>query len=221
VKQTFLLLAALFCVILLYAQTDENNTPLPNKEFFKQAELVFEGVFLRDVYIYNLKGTLKDEDGYTIGIFKVLRVYKGDQSLTDSTIHVVRKGGLPGQEKMYDGGNLNVGYGLPYLLVENGVTSGVNDHTPAIYFFTTSDFPEDLNSKYTMYHKYKYVKKYIGFMGGTKYDKMHVVENKIIGLDSLVFHQREDFYNYMKKFKGFTVPEPISSPKKTTGKARR
>jgi hypothetical protein len=46
------------------------------------------------------------------------------------------------------------------------------------------------------------------------FDMMFVCknENKIIGLDSLVFHHREDFYNYMRPLEGFTVPEPTPAP---------
>jgi hypothetical protein len=39
------------------------------------------------------------------------------------------------------------------------------------------------------------------------YNNGYECGNKIIGLDSLVFHHREDFYNYMRLLEGFTIPE--------------
>ena len=204
-KNLLLFLIALFCILFANAQT-EKQIPLPNEEFFTQADLVIEGIYLREVHTYNLEGTSKFEDCYRICSFKVIRVYKGDPSLTDSIIYVVRKGAYLGSEKKYDDGSVRtVSSELPYLLAENGVSQGVNFFTPSIYFFKNSDYAEDANSKYATFPKYKYVIDYIG--GRMYYDMMFVVGDKIIGLDSLVFHTHEDFYNYIKQFRGFTVPE--------------
>ena len=37
-----------------------------------------------------------------------------------------------------------------------------------------------------------------------------------MGLDSLVFQRREDFYNHMRQFRGFTVPEIDQEPENKT-----
>ena len=34
---------------------------------------------------------------------------------------------------------------------------------------------------------------------------MFVLGDKVLGLDNLVFHNREDFYNYMKHFRGYSA----------------
>jgi hypothetical protein len=93
------------------------------------------------------------------------------------------------------------------LLYNNGIDWGVNDFTPSIYFLVSSGFPDDLNSKFAAYPKYKVVKSYYG--ESPPLNKMYVCKNKVLGLDSLVFHTREDFYSYMKQFEGFTIPEPV------------
>jgi len=203
-KKALLFLITLFCIAFLYAQNNEKQ--LSNKEFFTQAELVIEGQFVRKLYTYNLKGTFEYEDGYTIDAIKVLRVYKGDPSLKDSIILITKKGGLLGQEKAFDGESiLHVGSHTPKIFMDHGINQGVNMFTTRIYFLVASDFPEDENSKYALHDKYKYVQRNTENSRG--YDVMYVSGDKILGLDSLVFHHRESFYNYMRQFDSFTVPE--------------
>jgi len=210
-RKVILLIITLFSVTLMYAQTDPLydkyvEKPLPNEYFFTQSELVIEGQFLRLIHTYNLKGTDKYEDGFEIIAIKVIRVYKGDQSLTGDTVYVAKKGGLLGQEKSFDH-EITVSSYTPYLFAVNGVNQGINIFTPAIYFLVTSDLPDDLNSKFSTRPKYKEVKRYS--KGEViPFNVMFVFGNEILGLDYLVFHHREEFYNYMKQFKGFTVPEP-------------
>jgi len=201
-KKTFLLLAALCCVIFLYAQNNEKQ--LSNEDFFTQAELVIEGQLVRKLHTYNLKGTFEYEDGYTITAIKVIRVYKGDPSLKDSIILVTQKGGLLDQEKSFDE-TITVCSFRPKIFTDHGIHQGVNMFTPSIYFLVPSDFPDDENSKFASQDKYKYVKRNTEDSKG--YDKMYVSGDKILGLDNLVFHHRESFYNYMMQFDSFAVPE--------------
>jgi len=212
-KNLLLLLIALFCIVWANAQTVE-NTPLSNEEFFNQAELVIEGQFLRLQHTYNLKGTSNYEDGFEIRTVKVIRVYKGDQSLVGDTLYIASQGGLVGQEKSYDVG-FTYGGDRPSLLIENGISGGINMFTPAIYFLVASDLPDDKNSKFASRNKYKYLKKYSEDM---KYNKMFVLGDKVLGLNNLVFHNRTDFYNYMKQFRGFTVQEIPNEPKESEPK---
>jgi len=55
------------------------------------------------------------------------------------------------------------------------------------------------NNKYSRFDKYKFFQH--------EDDVLYVCGNKILGLNNLVFQSREEFYNYMRQFRGFTVPE--------------
>ena len=202
-KKTIFFLIALFCVVFLYAQKTKNRQ-FSNKDFFTKAELVIEGQYMRLIHTYNLKGTDKYEDGFEIYAIKVIRVYKGNQSLADDTVYVVNKGGLVGQEKSLDGEFTTTFCPMGSIPVA-GTNYHINYFSPRIYFLVTSDLPDDANSKYDSITKYKYVWRNTGeFI--MKYDTMFVLGDKVLGLDNLVFQNREDFYNYMKHFRGFTVP---------------
>ena len=202
-KKIFLLFATLFCVVFLYAQRD--NPPITNEEFFTKSELVFEGYFLRYVHSYNLKGTIKLEDNYTIIAYQVKKVYKGDPALTGEVVYQVIQGAATlGIEKL-SWENATISYWEPPIFRKNGIDEGVSKYSPCIFFFVTSDMPEDTNSEYSSLKKYKLLSD--GFKEKF-FDKMHISgKDKILGLNNLVFHKREDFYNYMRQFEGFTVPE--------------
>ena len=197
-KKLLLFFIAMLCVALLYPQVKKNkqNNPdsisLSNDEFFEQAELVIEGELIWLVHTYTFGDSTNYKDVYGIDAFRVLRVYKGDPSLKDSIIYVARKGVHFGLEK--EGIPLVSSY-TPKFFVDNGINQGINVFTPSIYSFVASDFPDDETSKYASQKKYKYL------------SRLYVLGNKIIGLGDLVIHQREDFYNYMRQFDGFTVPE--------------
>jgi len=211
-NKTILLFFTLFCTVLLYAQTTENNNsnpynlPLSNEEFFEQAELVVEGYFIEVVAGYNLKGTESYAEGYRIMALKVQKVYKGGQYAAGDTIYVTLKGGRPGMENNTNKSNNhdNESTYIPPVLSKNGITCPPNKYSPFIYFLVPSDFPDDENSKYFSYRKYKSLHKQV----------MHICGNIIVGLNDLIFRQREDFYNYMRQFEGFTVPELLLQPEK-------
>jgi hypothetical protein len=212
-KKIILLFITLFCVSFSYAQPDP-NPPLTNEEFFTKAELVFEGKFLRKVYTYNLNGTKKYDDCYTIMSYIVQKVYKGDHSLEGKVIYQVTKGGYLGNDNQ-SSNTVLVSSWIPRIFRMNGIDEGVNIFSPQIFFFISSDLPDDVNSKYYSYKKYKRLRDYFE---GKFSDEMYVtLEDKILGLNNLVFHQRKDFYNYMRQFEGFTVPEPelhLTKPEK-------
>jgi len=201
-KKTILLFAILLCVIFLYAQNTESNPynlPLSNEEFFKQSEIVFEGYFIKIVAGYNLKGTGIYYDGYRIAAYKVQKIYKGAQFAEGDTIYITHKGGRPGMENNTYNDDSNY---IPGVLSKNGIDWVPKLGSPTIYFLINSNFPDDENSKYSSYKKY--IVKEI----------MHICGNTIIGLNDLIFKQREDFYNYMRQFEGFKVPEPAPQPVK-------
>ena len=200
-KKFILLIITLFSVILMYAQTENNpyNLPLSNEEFFKQSEIVFEGYFIKTVAGYNPKGTEKYADGYRISAYKVQRIYKGTQYSDGDTIYITHPGGRIGMENFTNNSNIyddGIVY-IPGVLSKNGINYAPKLGDPNIYFLISSDFPDDENSKYFSYKKYKRFHN----------EYMYVCGNIIIGLNDLIFRQRDDFYNYMKQFEGFNVPE--------------
>jgi hypothetical protein len=211
-KKNLLFLTALFCVTSLYAQNNEKC--LTNEEFFTQADIVFEGRFLKPVDIYDSKGNdiynSKDEDCYRIDAYLVHRMYKGPTYNAGDIIYVVSQGAWLGSKDrldIYDYSN-DLYIEFPFLS-KHGI-GAINCQSPGVFFLVNSDFPDDKdkNSKYATYNKYKFVnRRSIEYAGRVIYDRMYARGDNIAGLDSLVFHRREDFYNYMKQFEGFTVPE--------------
>ena len=199
-KKTILFLITLFSVAFLYAQTavNQQNQQLSNEDFFNQAELVFEGNLVKCVYTYNPNGTKKNEDTYGIVVYDVRKVFKGDSSLERKTVYITRKGiGLGAENTIWatPGATEEIAIITP-LLEENGIP-GVISTSPAIFFLVTSDFPDDENSKFFLEKKYKQLP-----------GRLHVYDNKAVGLNNLVFKNREELHNYMMQFRGYRIPEP-------------
>jgi len=224
-KKITLFFIALFCVIFLYAQKEKtNNTealledtllfpldildcekyiprplsldaPRTSEECFRQAELIFEGERLECVATYNTQGNRSRYDTYGIVAYKVNKVYKGDPTLTGKTIYLIEYGWVLGGEKVQ--GMMHVAYVNPYSLRKNGIYGW---GWKTIHFFTTSDFPENgIPEKYSNIKKYKLLEK--------EFEDLYEYEDKILGLDDLLFHNREEFYNYTRQFEGFIIPE--------------
>jgi len=210
-KAILLFITLLFSVAILYAQTIENNSnpynlPLSNEEFFEQAEIVVEGYFIKVVAGYNLKGTERYADGYRIMALKVQKVYKGEQYAAGDTLYVTFKGGRPGMKNIIGEDNNYI----PSVLSKNGINWPPQLTSPLIFFLVSSDFPDDENSEYFSYKKYKRFHN----------EYMYIFENQIVGLNNLVFREREDFYNYIRQFRGFTAPDPLENqPEKEAPKA--
>jgi hypothetical protein len=205
-KKTLLFLTTLCCVAYLYAQTNEKR-PLTilNEEFFIQSDLVFEGHFVRPVYTYNTVGTTKNDDNYLISTYKVQRVYKGDPSLTGGEVYIVSQGTSLGIEND-DFTNITKSYWDSPVLDKYGITEGLNNYSPYIFFCTFSDYPDNNNSTFSS------IKKYRELGDDTKrpkdWGRMYAFDNKIVCEDDyLAFLKREDFYNYMMQFKGVTIPK--------------
>ena len=185
----------------MYAQTENNpyNLPLSNEEFFKQSEIVFEGYFIKVVAGYNPKGTEEYLDGYKIMAYKVQRMYKGTQYSDGDTIYITHPGWRTKMENSTNNSNIyddEIVY-IPGILSKNRINCAPKQSSPAIFFLMASDFPDDKNSQYFSY------KKYMIFHN----QGMYICGNIIIGLNDLIFRQRDDFYNYMKQFEGFNISE--------------
>jgi hypothetical protein len=109
------------------------------------------------------------------------------------------KGILGGEYRSYE--NADIRYYVPPVFFHTGIKEyGVCEYTPAIFFLVASDFPDNADSKYFSHEKYK-------FLHNREY-LLHVCGNITAGLNNLLFRNREDFYDYMKQFEGFTVPDP-------------
>jgi len=220
-KQKLFFLIIMFCISFLYAQTNSNNRS--NEEFFTQAEFVVEGQFMRVVATYDTKGKGNYDDCYRINAIRVITVFKGDPTLAGTTIYVVRKGARLGEEEDYETEFVIDGFHcvreifeasvVPDLLSKNGINRGVNSFTTKIFFLRTSDLPDEKNSNYFSYKKYVHLEE--NKDNSESYNFMYVCGDFIAGLNDLVFRSREDFYNYMRRFEGFTIPE--YTPKKQYG----
>ena len=194
----------------MYAQNNEKH--LTNEEFFTQADIVFEGYYLKTVDIYDSKGNdkynSKFEDCYQIDAYIVQRMYKGPKYNAGDIIYIVSQGSFLGAKdnlERYSGigfDEISIGLSFPKI----GVNCTLDNRLLAIHFLVDSDFPDDVNSKYALYKKYRFLTLFNDF-SKNYYSTLFICQDKIIGLDSLAFHEREDFYNYMKQFRGFTVLE--------------
>jgi len=213
-KKTILLLITLFCVTYFYAQQPQNEknapNPLSNEDFFNQAELVAECSFVKVVATCDSKGNRKLEDILALVEYKVKKVYKGDQSLTGSTVYIIENKWHLGSEnstwitsyiEYFPETNEIVKINIQPAVPRSPIISGievVTPWTPRIFFLTESEYPQTESSeKYTSNKKYKNLK---GFE-----DVLFVERDIIAGLDSLVFKSHKEFYDYIRQFEGFTV----------------
>ena len=207
-KKSILFFTILFCVSLLYAQTNPNNPPRTNEDIFRQAELVFEGNVIKVVATYDIKGKGIYEDCYRIFAYKVHRVFKGDQNLAGDTVYVVAEGGRLGEENIVEFSNENHSSYVPPILSKNKISRC----TSGIFFLVISDFPDDTTSKYFSKEKYKNV---ITFgENWLNLITLCVCEDKIVGLNDLVFQSHEEFYEYLMQFERFFIPESVFVPEK-------
>jgi len=205
-KRIFLSLVVLFSVTFINAQNKLKTFEewfYPPKEiskdvFFTESELVFEGRFLKVVETYDSKS-----DGvYSIDAYKVDKVYKGDQSLSGDTIYTISKGGVLGEEN-FDYSMVEIRPYCPQILFDKGIKNyGVTSFTRSIFFFVSTDSPANPETtKYSSRKKFNTI---------YRYENLYVCGDIIAGLGDVFFKSREEFYDYMRQFEGFTVPEPVN-----------
>jgi len=199
-KKSILLLISIISLIFLHAQDNTNNQPLTNEDFFTQAELVIEGYSIGYFSTYEIAKESTLYDTFTVEAIRVQKVFKGNKYLESDTIFVVSEGDLFGM-KYFDVNEWDITYDIPALLYENGCYNcDVSYGATRIFFLTISDYFGVNDSDYSLCKKYKLLQ--------NVESKLYVCENKILGLDNLVFQNREDFYNYMSQFEGYTIPAP-------------
>jgi len=194
-KKSILFLIALFSVTLLYAQNNENNKyflpPNDNENIFNQATLVFEGNFMRCVATYDTKGKGKLDDTYGIYEYRVGKVYKGDPSLAESTILIVRQRAALGDENILWNEIHHSQIAFPHPMAKGSV----DIFSPAIYFLVNSDYPDDENSKYFKEKKYAFL------------DKVYVEGYYVAAFKDLPFSNRVELHHWMKQFDDYAFPD--------------
>ena len=217
-KKLIIFLFTVLSISFLYAQINEYEKERPfapdrsNEECFQQSEIVFEGHLITTVATYDPSGTGIWKAGIweeclRTEAYKVQRVYKGIQYEPGDTIYITRRGGYIGLEnvvKKYEGPDARRSSVSPYIFSKYKIPCGDNGYSPKIFFLVSSDFEEDTTSPYFSYKKYKFLDK--------DYVVMYVCGSVVAGLDDLVFWNRRDFYDYMKQFEGFRVPEIAPPP---------
>jgi len=184
--------------MFLNAQTEEINYFLPSEDnIFNQSDLIFEGNLERCVATYNAKGNGYYNDIYSIYEYRVRKVYKGDISLAGSTILMVFKGGVLGDENFPWDSRFNDD---SRIIIpeqkEKGIPSiPLGTFSPAIIFSVNSDYPDDENSKYFQEKKYRIL------------DKIFVQDDYVASFKEIPFSDVVEMHNWMKQFNGYNFAE--------------
>ena len=207
-KNLLLLLIALFCIIFVNAQNNEQNNPtLPSEDnIFDQADLVIQGTYRGTVAAFNPMGIYNFDDGYRIEVYKVSTVYKGAQTLTNGTVYIVKKGGWIGIEnsvfsKYENFSNLEWRSYTPPQLYEKGIRD-VTPLTPCIIFLKSSNNPDDKIENYSeSTSNYAYEEKY------TFIDEFYDGDGCIASVSGLAIPTPTGLHNWMKQFNGYNFAD--------------
>ena len=186
-----------------------------NMSFFKEAELVVEGRFLKPLHAYAVKDADGKEHYYGICPVIAYRVFKGDAKAGD-TIYVTREG-LSLEDAIASPYNnirwyidketglevyVDVIYGAPTIASTKNVN--VLDHfqNDCVMFFKSSTYPVIQDELYSSLKQYQYLYPYVFYDKGTK---LYVSEGKFAGLNDTLFNSREDLYAFMRKAGGYDL----------------
>lgn len=217
---TFSILLLALCPIVKGQEIDY-HLDKENMSFFKEAELVVEGRFLKPLHAYAVKDADGKEHYYGICPVITYRVFKGDAQAGD-TIYVIQESfsieevlsypldSYPYvKEKYYDeetGDSLfiewDVLYVLPYIAWKKNIS--VIDHfqDDCIMFFKTSTYPVTQDGQYSSLKQYQYLYPYVFYDEGTK---LYVSEGRFAGLNDTIFNSRQDLYEFMRKAGGYDL----------------
>jgi hypothetical protein len=189
-KNLLLFIIALFCITFANAQTNEkHNYSLPSEDnIFNQADLVFEGNFIRCVATY---GTGFFDSTYGISEYRVGKVYKGDLSLAGSTILIVSKGDMLGAENISWGKGDDLQIVIPKKKKKGIPSLSFGMFSPNIIFAVNSDYPDDENSKYFQEKKYKIL------------DDIAISNGYVASFQDLPFSDVVEMHHWMKQFNGY------------------
>ncbi len=164
-----------------------------NDDFFSKSEFIFEGKVIDRVKCYLNDDSTKVYSSVSI---EIREIYKGGDKINVGTVHMVMEGGIYYDDKTH--------YRMEYYC-DNCIGF---DRNPTIFFCVKSDFPEpkekDFYSNYGISIKPVLNKEYACL----RYNVDERLNYKFFGLKDLYFKTSEEFYNYIKKYKGITVPDP-------------
>jgi hypothetical protein len=184
-----------------------------NMSFFKEAELVVEGRFLKPLHAY----AVKDENGkeHYYGICPVItyRVFKGDAKAGD-TIYVTREGislddAIASPYELWEDttGVWEVLWEYPMIAESKNIP--VIDHfqNDCIMFFKNSCYPLTQDERYSSLKQYQYLYPYVFYDEGTKLYVFEgrFVKSKYAGLNDTIFNSRQDLYAFMRKAGGYDL----------------
>ncbi len=214
-----------FCKIAT-GQERDYHLDKDNMSFFKEAELVVEGRFLKPLHAYAVKDADSKEHYYGICPVIAYRVFKGDAKAGD-TIYVTREGTSLGEAmdspfnhypykktKYYDEGlgdslvlEREILYEFPQI---QSKSIEVFDHfrNDCIMFFKASNFPITQNEKFYSVKQYQWLYPYIHYAEGSRlYEgtKLYVYKCMFAGLNDTLFNSREDLYAFMRKAGGYDL----------------
>ena len=202
-----------------------------NMSFFKEAELVVEGRFLKPLHAYAVKDADGKEHYYGICPVIAYRVFKGNAKPGD-TIYMTREGESLGGAiaSPYDDtrGHVNeagihiiedVLYVAPVIARSKNVHH-ILDHfrTDCVMFFKTSTYPKTNGTRYDTLTQYQYLYPFVFYDEGTK---LYVSEGKFAGLNDTLFNSRRDLYDFMIKAGGYDLsvilPDTSQNPSAKKG----
>ena len=215
-KQLFLLSILLLALCqMVKGQEIDYHLDKDNMSFFKEAELVVEGRFLKPLCSY----AVKDENGkeHYYGICPVItyHVFKGDAKAGD-TIYVTREGtslqeailSTYDMNRIYDEHSglyfdVDVQYRRPRI-VRSKHFYPVIDHflNDCIMFFKVSTYPASQDAKYSSLKQYQYLYPFVFYDEGTK---LYVSGDRFAGLNDTLFNSRQDLYAFMRKAGGYDL----------------
>ena len=203
-----------------------------NMSFFKEAELVVEGRFLKPLHAYAVKDADGKEHYYGICPVIAYRVFKGDAKAGD-TVYVTRESSsledamdspfnyYPYKKvKYYDEGfgdtlilEPNIQYDFPGIA--NSKNIYVFDHfqNDCVMFFKTSTYPLTQDSKFYSTKQYQYLYPCIFYDEGTK---LYVYKGKFAGLNDTLFNSRQDLYEFMRKAGGYDLSVIVADTTKSS-----
>ena len=220
-KKSILIFSVLvigLCQIAFAQDEHDYHLDKDNLSFFKEAELVVEGRFLKPLHAYAVKDAEGKEHYYGICPVIAYRVFKGEAKPGD-TIYVTREGtSLEGviaspyddyiSGEVYDSlmGKYYIidcqpHYAAPPIARSKHIQF-ILDHfqTDCVMFFKVSSFPKSKDTLFNTQKQYQYLYPFVFYDEGTK---LYVSEGKFAGLNDTLFNSRQELYDFMRKVGGY------------------
>ena len=195
-----------FCQIVVAQVERDYHLDKDNMSFFKEAELVVEGRFLKPLHAYAVKDADGKEHYYGICPVIAYRVFKGDAKPGD-TIYVTREGtsleeatASPYSTQLGDWDFIDVIYETPMIASTRNINVFDHFQNDCVMFFNASSFPKTQNERYAFLKQYQYLYPYVFYDEGTK---LYVAGNRFAGLNDTIFNSRQELYDFMRTVGGY------------------